>query len=315
MSSGAKQVLYIGEETTRNVPATTFEVARFTDTSMDATVQKSESTSITDSRLSEGSFVTGVEYAGDANFELHKSTLIEKLMAGVAFNEWAGDALTVGGNNRKTFTLVRGYNDTTIQNFQQFTGCHVSGMTLDVPIDGVLNIGFSFMGMGRKKLSAKPVASPAQSTPFFTSVTVGEILVDGISTLGDSCITAFNLTIDNAMQIQKCLGGGLKVGAIIETSATISGSFTTAWSTRSAEWYEQQFKNKPISIKIPIRDAIVEELSIGDTYNEYLVTIPVGEISAPLPSGAKGDILSTDFAYNAVRSPITITRSVVTIEE
>lgn len=313
MSSGAKQVLYIGEETTRNVPATTFEVARFTDTSMDATVQKSESTSITDSRLSEGSFITGIEYAGDVNFELHKSTLIEKLMAGAAFNEWSGNVLTVGGNTRKTFTLTRDYAD--ISNVQQFTGCHVESMTLDVPVDGVLTIGFSLRGMGRKKLSAKPVATPAPKTPFFTSVTVGEILVDGVTTLEKSCITAFNLTIDNTMQIQKCLGGGMKIGAIIETEAKISGSFTTAWSTDSAEWYEQQFKNKPISIQIPIRDAIVEELEVGDTYNEYLVNIPVGEISAPLPSGAKGDILSTDFAYSAVRSPITITRSVVTIEE
>lgn len=312
MSSGAKQVLYIGEETTRNVPATTFETARFVDVSIDSVVQKSESASITDSRLSEGSYITGVDHSGDVNFELHKSPLIEKLMAGAAFNDWAGDSLSIGGNVRKTFTAVRGYSD--LIEYYQTTGCHVSTMTLDVPIDGVLSIGFGFTAMGRKKLAAKPVATPAVSTPFFTSVTVGELLVDGISTMGESCITAFNLTIDNSMQVQKCLGGGTKVGAIIETTAGVTGTFTTAWSKDAAEWYEQQFKNTPISIVIPIRDAIVEELEVGDTYNEYLITVPVGEISAPLPSGAKGDILSTDFAYSAVRSPVTITRSVVTVE-
>ena len=303
MSSGAKQRVWIGQETTRNVPATAFTVAKFTDTSMDATVQKTESTAITDSRLSEGTFITGVEYAGDLNFEMHQADVIEKLLSGVAFNDWVGDVLTIGGNVRKTFTLIRGYDD--ISNFHQFTGCHVNTMNLTVPADGVLTIGFGLMGMDRKKLASAPVgATPASTADPMSSVTVGTILIDGASTANKACVTGINLTVDNTMQTQKCLGEGTAIGAIIETSAVISGSFTTAWATKSAEWYEAQFRNGKISLEFPFHDLDEE----GNKRYEYIINVPVAEISAPLPSGAKGDILSTDFAFTSVRTPITITR-------
>ncbi|MFK5165279.1 phage tail tube protein, partial [Propionibacterium freudenreichii] len=58
---------------------------------------------------------------------------------------------------------------------------------------------------------------------------VGDILIDGVSQAGISCLTAFTFNWDNTMQLQRCLGGGINARAILEMLANGTGSFTAAW--------------------------------------------------------------------------------------
>jgi hypothetical protein len=100
------------------------------------------------------------------------------------------------------------------------------------------------------------------------------------------------------MQVQRCLGAGLDVGAIIETLANGTGSFTAAWSTGAAANYEKQFTNTLISLKIDIVDSEA---------NAYELTLPKVEITATLPSGGNSDILQASFEYRVVEeAPILV---------
>ena len=102
------------------------------------------------------------------------------------------------------------------------------------------------------------------------------------------------------MQVQKCLGAGLEVGAILEMSAKGTGSFTMAWSAKAAELYEKQFTNGNISLSIPITDT---------AGNKYVLNIPKVELTASLATGGKDDILNTTFEYTVVDQAPTLTRT------
>lgn len=302
MSSGAKQRLYIGTETERNVAATAFTAVKFTECNLDATPTRSESTAISESRISEGTNITGMEYVGDISVELSRTPIIKQLLEAVAFNSFALGKVAFGGETRKTFTIIRGNADGSfageLGSFQQFTGCHISAVSLDVPIDGPVIATFSIMAMGRTPLTAAPAgATAAPYFPTITSVTVGEILLDGTPTAGVACVEAFTLSVDNSMQIQKCLGKKGQAGAIIETECVMTGSMTITWSAAAIRYYEKQFINGTVEVKFPLID--VENAG-------YEVHIPVGEIAIPLPSGGKSDILTSELAFTAVRSAITM---------
>ena len=102
------------------------------------------------------------------------------------------------------------------------------------------------------------------------------------------------------MQVRKCLGAGLEVGAILEMSAKGTGSFTAAWSTGSAANYEKQFTNTTISLVIPFTDT---------EGNEYELTLPEVEITGSLPSGGNSDLLQATFEYRVVEQAPTLVRT------
>ena len=158
------------------------------------------------------------------------------------------------------------------------------------------------MGTKRTTAAVAPVGTitPASSNPRMSNISVGDLLVDGVSVKGTACITAFSFNWDNSMQVQNCLGAGLEVGAILEMSAKGTGSFTMAWSTKAAELYEKQFTNGNISLSIPITDT---------AGNKYVLNIPKVELTAPLATGGKDDLLNTTFEYTVVDQAPTLTRT------
>ncbi|WP_151776488.1 phage tail tube protein [Acinetobacter nosocomialis] len=301
MSSGARQITQIAKETTvGTTPSpfarTTFE---FTENTLDATVTKEESKSISSGRLSRSSMITGADFAGEIKFEAKYSQLVQDLMSAAAFNSWSSNVLTFGGSLRQTFTILRGFED--VNDFHVFRGCHVSSFNIDIPEAGLISMSFGIAALGRTNFSAPPtgVITPADNNPKMSNVSVGDILIDGASQAGISCLTAFSLKWDNTMKVQKCLGGGINPGAILETLAGGTGSFTAAWSRNTSNMYEKQFTNATISLKVPITD------TLG---NSYEIFIPKAEITAKLPSGGNSDILNSSFEYKVVEEDPTITR-------
>lgn len=301
MSSGAKQLVQIAKETVIGTVPSPFarQTLAFTDISLNQSVEKTESASITDSRLQQSSMITSAEYSGELSAEAQYGAY-DDLMAAAAFNAWATNVLTFGGTTRQTFSVLRGYAD--IANYHTFSGLHVNTFGIDIPESGLIGLTFGFMGTKRTTAAAAPAGTitPASTNPRMSNISVGDLLVDGVSVKGTACITAFSFNWDNSMQVQKCLGAGLEVGAILEMSAKGTGSFTMAWSTKAAELYEKQFTNGNISLSIPITDT---------AGNKYVLNISKVELTAPLATGGKDDLLNTTFEYTVVDQAPTLTRT------
>ena len=301
MSSGAKQLVQIAKETVIGTVPSPFarQTLAFTDISLNQSVEKTESASITDNRLQQSSMITSAEYSGELSAEAQYGAY-DDLMAAAAFNAWATNVLTFGGTTRQTFSVLRGYTD--IANYHTFSGLHVNTFGIDIPESGLIGLTFGFMGTKRTTVAAAPVGTitPASTNPRMSNISVGDLLVDGASVKGTACITAFSFNWDNSMQVQKCLGAGLEVGAILEMSAKGTGSFTMAWSAKAAELYEKQFTNGNISLSIPITDT---------AGNKYVLNIPKVELTASLATGGKDDLLNTSFEYTVVDQAPTLTRT------
>lgn len=310
MSSGSKQIVQIAKETVNGTTPSPFarNSIPFTEITLDAAATKEDSNSILDSRLAQKGSITGIDYTGDLNGEFRYG-IFDDLMAAAAFNNWAADVpavgedtLTFGGTTRQSFSILRGYTD--INNYHTFKGVHVNTMNISIPEQGLVTIGFGLMGKGRTVSGTLPTGTVTTPTltPVFSSVSVGDILIDGVSQVGVACITSFDFTWDNTMQVQRCLGAGLDIGAIIETLANGTGSFTAAWSANAATNYEKQFTNTTIGLQILLTDA-----ETGG--NEYVLTLPKVEITASLPSGGNSDILQATFDYRVVEEAPTIVRT------
>lgn len=309
MSAGSRQICHFVKETTIGVTPSPFNRLSipFTEFTLDSTANKEDSNTILDSRLAQKGQITGTEHAGDLNAEFRFGTYDDH-MAAAAFNAWETDVptpdqdkLTFGGTLRQTFSAVRGYTD--INNYHTFKGVHVNTMSITIPEAGLITIGFGLMAKGRTPSSVMPTGTvnTPTLTPVFSNVSVGDILLDGVSQVGISCISAFDFTWDNTMQVQKCLGAKLEVGAIIETSAVGTGKFTMAWSPNAAANYEKQFTNTVIGLQISLQDA-----ETGG--NEYVLVIPKAEITSALPSGGNADILQSDFEFKVVEEAPYIIR-------
>lgn len=303
MSSGARQLLQIAQETVNGVTPSPFNRATlpFTAVSLDQTASKETSNTITDTRLAAPSSITGLDVAGDIEAEFRYGTY-DGLISAVAFNDWVGNSLTFGGTLRKSFSVLRGYADIDV--YQLFSGVHVNTWAISVPEQGLVTTTFGLLGKSRISSIILPsgTIAPDPLNPSYSSVSVGRILIDGQTTEGQACVTSFDFNWDNTMQVQRCLGGGLNIGAVIETSAVGTGSLTIAWSKLlGQDFYERQFVNRTVSLELYIREGSDE------TGNSYTITIPTSEIVLGLPSGGKGDILQATLEFTVVKdSPILV---------
>ncbi|MCM8510896.1 hypothetical protein J0904_02180 [Acinetobacter bereziniae] len=297
MSSGAKQLTRVGFEASPGVIATTWNTFAFTTNGLDASAQTTESQTIKDSRIAAGTLVTGVEVQGDIESEWAYG-IQDGVLELVAFNAWNSNVLTFGGTSRKTLSIIRGFTD--IDNFQVFTGCHINQWTLSIPDSGIVTSKFSIMAMKRTAYEVAPTGTvtPAGDAIPFTSLSTGDILIEGEKKAG-MCVTQIELTIDNTMQIQKCLDYENNISGILETIMKGSGTFTVAWSKNTAELYEKQFLNEPISLEYSLKDK---------DGNKYTLSLPNVLVSAPLPSGGAGDILNTQFSFTVADAAPTLKR-------
>ncbi|RPD86271.1 hypothetical protein EGK75_09115 [Neisseria weixii] len=297
MSSGAKQVVYfVPEVAIGTTPALAkWKTLPFKTISLDGKVNKTDSDTITDGRVGRGGLPTSMEVSGDLEVNAAYG-VYDELLEAAFFNTWNDNALTVG-TARKTFSVARGYTDIDV--FHIFTGCHLSRFALSIPEEGLITLTFGLAGLNRTQKTGAPVGtiSPAVLSEEFTNVGVGELTIDGQSLRGVACVTAFNFELENGLQVQKCLGDGLASGKQLEGKATMTGSFTCAWSPKaSVDIYEKQFTNGKLAIKIPFGDA---------AGNRYELELPMVTVTAELPSGGADDLLQTTVNFTVQdQSPI-----------
>lgn len=297
MSSGAREQLRYQAETVIGTTNTPFaaKTLRFTDTSLDLTVNKTESTEKLSSRLAQGMIPTSIDVAGDITGELSFGTY-DDFFASAFMNDWEVDSPVIGSQSleigiiRKTFSIERANTD--VNTFLKLAGCYVNTLSISIPEDGIITTTMGIMGTSGVASTTTSTGSiaAATTTDKMSNIGVGDILVSGASLAGVACITAFEFNLDNGAQRQRCLGSGLSTGKVIETMATVTGSFTVAWSQKAMELYQKRVTNESISLKVPITD------SAG---NKYTIIVPDAEINGSWPSGGNGDLLNTTFEYTA----------------
>lgn len=307
MSSGSREILAYALEAQKGVTPTPFDRTSlaFTDTSLDAAVTREESQTKLNNRLAQPGFISAIDYTGDINAEFRYG-VYDELIAAVAYNDWVAglpvegsSTLTFGGEVVKSFSILRGYTD--IENYHIFKGVHVNTFNLAVPETGAVTATFGLIGMGREGLDAEPLGTITTPvlTDVFSSVSITDVKVNGVSTVGVACITAFDFTWDNTAQAIKCLGGGGKAGNVLANMANGTGSYTMQWSKVAAADYEKQFTNTTMALEIEMTDG---------AGNQYILNLPKIEVSMPLASGSNTDTLSTTVEYRVVGEAPTLVR-------
>lgn len=303
MSSGAKVVSHYIKETTPGVtPATPtagdWKTMRLTGNTLSPTPSTQVSDEITDSRLSQGSVVTGLTIAGDLTGELSFGTFDDWLEAAF-YGNWTSDVLTVG-TARHTFSVQKGFTD--VNTYHLFKGVHAATAAIDIPEEGKITLTIGAQALDYEDATTSFVTDPAAATdtPFMSSLAVGDIKVDGVSLAGSACVSAMTINLDNTVILQRCLGSGkLGPGAIIETEAAITGTITLAWSQAAYNIWKEQISRKTFEVEFPIED------SLG---NKYTFNFPAIEVDGDLPSGGKRDIIQVTLNWTVAKQAPTITR-------
>lgn len=303
MSSGARVVTHFIKELTPGVTpavpvAGDWKTARVTGNSLTPTPSTQVSDEVTEKRLSQGSVVTGLTIAGQLNAELSFGTF-DDWLAALFYGDWVTDVLSIG-TKRQTFSVQKGYTD--VNTYHLFKGVHVATGAIEIPEEGKVALTLGCQALDYEDATTSFVTDPAEptTTPFMSSLSVGDIKINGISMAGDACVSAMTMNIDNTVQLQRCLGSGKKgPGAIIATEAAITGSVTMAWSARAFELWKTQLTRAPASVAFPIFD------SLGNQYNfDY----PALEFDGELPSGGKRDLIQAQLNWTVAKVSPTITR-------
>jgi len=284
MSRGTKVVLsYVPQTDVETVPLTGWKVLPRVSDSLNNTVEMTDSETIADSRIRTAGMVTSASAEGDVEVEMIKVTY-DDLIAAAAGNTWVVDAplgtdtITFGGDVVSLFAMEKNHKDIT--QYHYWSGMRVNSFSLDIPDSGFIGMTFGFMGSGYEAslVASAPSPEAAITSPKATSLSVSDIQIDGITTQGVSCVTAFSFELTNNIERQNCLGAGLYGSSFLEMMADMSGSLTLAYSQRTQAILDKQLTGAPIAIETTVK------FPDGDT---YVLTIPKAQISGDIPAGSK----------------------------
>jgi hypothetical protein len=303
MSSGAHIVTHFIKESTPGVtPAAPEEgdwkTARLTGNTLTPTPSTQASDETTTKRLSQGSAVTGLTIAGQLNAEFSFGTF-DDWLAALFYGDWTENVLSIG-STRHTFSVQKGYTD--VNTYHLFKGVHAATGAIEIPEEGKVTLTIGCQALDYEDAETSFVKNPAEptATPFMSSLSVGNILVDDVSLVGQACVSALTINIDNSVQLQRCLGSGKKgPGAIIATEAAITGSITLAWSKKAWEIWKSQFTRKAAGVVFPISDSL---------QNRYTFNFPSLEFNGELPNGGKRDLIKAQLNWTVAKISPTITR-------
>lgn len=298
MSSGAKVVSHYAKQTDPKVaPATGWKVLPYVSNGMTNTNEMAESETVVDSRIKGAGMVVSGTVSGDIETELMWGTY-DDLIAGAFFSDWTGGAdpqLTVGSVKHQ-FAVTKDFTDIGV--FHAFLGCIVNSFNLNISTDGLVKATFGLMGMGYDQSTEQSFAkdpAPAALGMKASGGSIGTILVDG-EDIG-VCVEAFEFSIDNQAEVQKCLGDNIYGGNVLAMLAAISGSMTLAYSKKAHNILELQRTGATMSLVIPIE--------FGD--NEYTLTLPKIQISGDVPEASGSGLVKAEVSYTVVEeSPILV---------
>lgn len=127
----------------------------------------------------------------------------DDLLASLFWNTWSENALTFA-SSVQSMTMEVGATD--ISQYRLFTGVIVTGMTLEVNLDGVITTTFNLMGQDQAVSGSSVDSSPATLTSKEPFIHLDGTFNEGGS--GSSVIQSITLNIDNNVVANYRLGSG-----------------------------------------------------------------------------------------------------------
>ena len=290
MSRGTKVVLnYAPQTDVATKPTTNWKNLPYTSESLDHKVELTDSETIVDSRIKTAGIPTKASVEGDVQVEFAK-TAFDDLMEAAAGNLWATNKLIFGGNVQKMFAIEKVFGDVALYHY--FKGMRVNTFKLEIPEQGFIGATFGFTGSGYENGSTAYSATPAATSMAqkASSITVGDIKINGSSLKGAACATSFSFELNNNIDSAPCLGGGLYPQNLLEMMADITGSMTLEYATVAQGYLNNQITGTPIAIEATINTP---------DGSSYVLTIPKAQVSGSLPTGGK-DRAKAELSYTVI---------------
>ncbi|EKB36521.1 phage tail tube protein [Acinetobacter baumannii] len=305
MSSGAKIRLYACEEAVLGTtPANPiwYTVRRVTD-SLTENVTTEDSSEVVDSRFRQGAVVTEAEVTGQLEFELSLGTF-DLFLNVLAFNNWAGNALSFGGGVRKSLTLVKVFED--IGQVFIYRGIQVNTGEMTIQTTGKITGNFGLVGSSFTRQQVNPVTNPipASTRPLVSMPNVEKLLINGQSIQGKACLQTLTINFSNNLEAIRCIGSGKYTPEFyLEKMMDIGVNANFMFSATSASWIDA----------IKTRDVFTLTFDITDTKgSKYSFNFPQLEVKeANHPDGGGDDIITIDINFAQVRTSPTIVRALV----
>lgn len=305
MSSGAKNRTAYVEEVTQGVtPATGWKELIRTAYGLGPTQNTSENNEISQTRMSQGTSATTIDVAGEIGQKWRFGGAIDDFLESCFGSRWTANTLTMG-DERITYSLASFASDILVSSIAR--GSQVASMAFTFGTDDDITIATNFTAIGWDgKVDATPYfasATPEPNADRLSFKNFTTLTLDGVEATPESgtCISAMNLTFDNNIQTQRCIGNGPYVGNVIATTFSVTGSITIAWSAASYNlWIKQQSGG-----------SIAVGFTIANDDGSYTFLIPEMEVNGDWPDGAATDIIEVELNVAARRISPTITRAPV----
>ena len=301
MSSGAKVTTAIARETTQGVmPTTGWRELPRTSFAVKTSYGKNESSEISSTRMQQATSAGTVDVGGDVGM-LFRFGAFDDLLASCFGAEWKDNVLQVGDDNI-TFSLASTARDIGVH--AVYTGQRVGQLAFTIPNDNDITVTATFAGTGADTRSGgdpffSALDTSATAIPAFDFKNITNLTIDGEALAGVACVDSLNITFNNNIQTQRCLGNGTGFpGNQLASTFAPTGQLTLAWSPRAyAIWAKQKTKQR-----------VTLAFDVANEHGKYTFAFPEVEVSGDWPDGGANDIIKFAMDVSAVRTSPTITR-------
>lgn len=227
---------------------------------------------------------TGVSTAGEVNFELHKATILEDIIAAAVRGTWAANVLK-GGVVKKAFTFERKIIGSGATAYLRFVGSRLSGMSLSLSPDEIVTGSFRILGTAHTAdtaIIAGATYGAATTTAPMAGVDVTSLAVSGVAGVDYMNMT---MEVDSGLRVQRKLGAVAARG-IGFGRRQITGTLTAYFEDLTA--YNAFLNNLSPSITAAITDGT-------NTYTLVLPKIRLTGGEVPTPGNDQDMILTLNY--------------------
>jgi hypothetical protein len=215
---------------------------------------------------------TGYTVSGDLGFEMSYSTF-DSILESVLSGTWASDVL-INSTKRHSATIEKTF-DLATDIYRRFEGCMFGPLTLNMrakdKITGTVGVLGRTNSQDTAIIAGATYATANTNAIMNTSTAFASFTVGGIT--GTPCMESLNLTIDNGLRPQECIGNSGLAG-IGQGRVEITGDFTAF--VENTEWFDLSDNHT----------ASTMAFTIGTVANEkYTIELPniriTGDASTP----------------------------------
>ena len=230
--------------------------------------------------------MVGNKVGGDIGFELSYGEF-DAFLEALFMGTWDNNVLTAGVMMR-SFSIERAFTDIT--QFQVFTGCHISKMTLTMNPNAIVTGTFTVVGKGSTMLDTPLDAAPAPSQTNPPLDAISGALKEGGNVA--AYVTGVELTFDNGIEPKYVLGSP-DGEVFIAKKSNVTGKVSAL------------FANMAMMEKFLNEEASSLEVSLGRGGKSYQLLLPCIKYSGSDNQVNGDDAIILDMPFQAILDPVS----------